>query len=228
VTRPTVLVFVTGTGTDIGKTWWTAEVVRELRARALVVAARKPAQSGPPGVQTDADVLAEATGEPGSTVCAPARTYPLAWAPPMAASELGAPSFTIAELVRELEFPPETDVAFVEGAGGPRSPFTSDGDNVDFAAALAPDLVALVADAGLGTINAVRLSVAAFAGPAFATVPIVVALNRYVADGLPARNRDVLVGVDHLDVVTCPSELADRVERAARREPRGAIDDVRT
>src|SRR5262249_55176426 len=153
-----------------------------------------------PGVPTDAEILAEATGETPSTVCAPTRTYPLAWAPPMAAAELGRSRFTTADIVRELEFAPATDVGFVEGAGGPRSPLAADGDNIDVAAALAPDVVVLVADAGLGTINAVRLSVTAFSAPALATVPIVVALNRYVADGLPARNRDVLADGDGFDV----------------------------
>ncbi len=44
--RPAALVFVAGTATDVGKTWWTAAVARELRARGVQVAARKPVQSG--------------------------------------------------------------------------------------------------------------------------------------------------------------------------------------
>ena len=57
MTRPRTLVFVAGTGTDIGKTWWTAATARELRAAGVAVAARKPVQSGEPGAPTDADVL---------------------------------------------------------------------------------------------------------------------------------------------------------------------------
>jgi dethiobiotin synthetase len=53
------------------------------------------------------------------------------------------------------------DVGLVETAGGVRSPQADDGDVLDLVAAIAPDHVILVADAGLGTINAVRLSVAA-------------------------------------------------------------------
>ena len=94
----------------------------------------------------------------------------------------------------------------VEGVGGPRSPISDDGDNVDLARLLAPDLVVLVADAGLGTINAVRLSVAAFAG--FATV---VALNRFGTDRLHQRNFEHLTTVDGFDVVTAPRALADRL-----------------
>ena len=44
-------------------------------------------------------------------------------------------------------------------AGGVLSPIADDGDGVSLAEHLDPDRVVLVADAGLGTINAVRLSV---------------------------------------------------------------------
>ncbi|MFI5053723.1 MAG: hypothetical protein ACHQDE_05120, partial [Acidimicrobiia bacterium] len=138
-------------------------------------------------------------------VCLPARTYPLAWAPPMAAAELGAPSFTTAELADGIEWPAGIAVGLVEGVGGPRSPISADGDSVALAHHLAPDLVVLVADAGLGTINAVRLSVGAFVG-----VPVVVALNRFTAEPLHQRNRDHLVAIDGFDVVTTPAELAAR------------------
>ena len=50
----------------------------------------------------------------------------------------------------------------METAGGVRSPLAGDdGDAVALAGSLMPDVVVLVADAGLGTINAVRLTVAA-------------------------------------------------------------------
>ena len=47
--RPRRLVAVVGTGTDVGKTWVSARVLRDLRAAGLRVAARKPAQSFDPG-----------------------------------------------------------------------------------------------------------------------------------------------------------------------------------
>ena len=88
-------------------------------------------------------------------------------APPMAAEALGRSPFGLADLVDEVDWPDESvgataggrvDVGVVETAGGVRSPLAADGDCLDLCAALAPDLVLLVADAGLGTINAVRLS----------------------------------------------------------------------
>ena len=205
VARPAHLVFVAGTATDVGKTWWTAAVARDLRARGRVVAARKPVQSCDPGAPTDTDALAAATGEPAATVTPPSRIYRLAWAPPMAARELELPSFTVADLARETVWPDHVDIGLVEGVGGPRSPIASDGDNVALARALGTDLVVLVADAGLGTINAVRLSAAVFA-----PIPVVVALNRFTDDALHARNLEVL-RADGYRVVTSPEHTLDGV-----------------
>ena len=204
MTRPDTLVFVTGTGTEVGKTWWTAHVAKELRAAGITVAARKPVQSGDGYTPDDSDVLAAATGEAVGRVTPPHRTYRLAWAPPMAATELGLPPYTVSDLTREIAWADGTQVGLVEGVGGPHSPIAFDGDNVDLARALEPDAVVLVADAGLGAINAVRLSVTALAG-----WPVVVACNFYKPDGLPRRNHEFLVDAGY-DLVTSPAELARR------------------
>jgi dethiobiotin synthetase len=206
MTRPDMLVFVAGTGTEVGKTWWTAAVALQLRADGVVVAARKPVQSSVAGEPRDADVLGAATAVAPHTVCPAHRTYDIPWAPPMAADELGLPPFTIEDLAAELVWPAGVAVGLVEGVGGPRSPIAADGDNVDFARILQPDLVVLVADAGLGAINAVRLSASTFDD-----FPLIVALNRFGADPLHARNRDFLVEQTDLDVVTAPSQLAERL-----------------
>jgi dethiobiotin synthetase len=209
VSRPRRLVVVTGTATEIGKTWVAARLAERLVATGRSVAARKPAQSFAAGdPHTDADVLAAATGEDPSSVCRSHRRYETAMAPPMAAAALGRSRFTIADLVAELIWPEGTDVGLVEGAGGPRSPLADDGDTIDLAGALGPELVVLVADAGLGTINAVRLAVP----PLAEIAPVCVMLNRYEADDeLHARNREWLVDRDALDVAVDVEELATRV-----------------
>jgi dethiobiotin synthetase len=211
VTRPHRLAVVTGTGTEVGKTWVAARLATELAGAGRRVVARKPVQSFAPGdAETDADVLAAATGDDRHAVCAPARWYEGAMAPPMAAEVLGRPPFTVADLVGELVWPDGTDVGLVESAGGPRSPLTADGDTVDLTRALAPDAVVLVADAGLGTINAVRLAHA----PLAVIAPVTVVLNRYeTGDELHARNRTWLAERDGLDVVVTVEELAARLLR---------------
>ena len=159
MSRPTVLVVVAGTGTEVGKTWVAARLIERWRSRGLSVAARKPAQSFDPGHggATDAEVLGLASGEDPSVVCRPERSYPLALAPPMAAARLGLSAPHLAELVDELRWPDDVDVGLVETAGGLRSPQAADADALDLMMALEPDCALLVADAGLGTINAVRL-----------------------------------------------------------------------
>jgi len=201
-------VFVTGTGTEVGKTWWSVVLLGALREQGREVVARKPAQSfeARDGA-TDADLLAAATGAEPAAVCPPHRWYDLPLAPPMAASRLGRPGFTVADLVSELTAPGDTDLILVEGAGGPRSPIADDGDNVDFAHALAPDVVLLVADAGLGSINAVRLAAAPFRELG---LPLVVALNRFGADPLHAANEAWLRDRYGFDTVTEPEVLAAR------------------
>lgn len=208
--RPACLIVILGTATGVGKTWVTARLATELAALGVTVAARKPVQSHAPGDrQADSAVLAAATGERVIDVCLPHRSYPLAMAPPMAADALGRPPFTIADLVGELVWPDHrTLVGLVETVGGPRSPVATDGDSVDLAAAVHPDVAVLVADAGLGAINAVRLAATACAAIAG---PLVVMLNRFdPADSLHRRNRAWLES-DGYDLVVKMSDLTDRL-----------------
>ena len=210
MTRPDHLILVAGTATDIGKTWVGGQVLDRLRQRGISVAARKPAQSAEaddPG-PSDAAVLAAATGEAVTTVCPAHRHYTVAMAPPMAADALGQPVPTLADLVGELTWPePGVAVGWVETVGGPRSPIGSDGDAVDLADALDPDLILLVADAGLGTVNSVLLSAGAFASR-----PVVVFLNRYdAADDLHRRNLDWLRTRERLEVVVDLEALSTRL-----------------
>jgi dethiobiotin synthase len=207
-------VVVAGTGTDIGKTFVAVAVLRALRARGLVVAARKPVQSFAPGdTETDADLLAGATGVAPTAVCPPHRWLEIPLAPPMAAEALGRPPFAIADLVAEIRNGGTDDVpVVVETAGGVRSPIAADGDCVALIDALSPDLVVLVADAGLGTINAVRLSVAALDGHR-----VVVHLNRFDDHSdLHVRNAQWLRKREGLDVVTDIEALTASVETRLR------------
>jgi len=205
--RPERLIVVLGTDTDVGKTWLSASVLSRLRKGGSTVAARKPVQSfAPCDRETDADVLAAATGERPEQVCPPARWYPMAMAPPMAASFLGKASPTLDDLVGELVWPAErTQVGLVETVGGPRSPVSDDADSAALAVALGADLHVLVAHAGLGVINSVRLCAAVI--PA----PLVVFLNRFDGGDLHDRNRRWLQSEGH-DVTVTTAELAGRVE----------------
>jgi len=215
-TRPQQLVVVVGTGTEVGKTWVAAAALTQLRAAGRTVAARKPAQSFEVGdTNTDAHVLGQATGEAPTDVCPAHRWYERALAPPMAAEVLGRPPFTLTDLHDEIAWPDGVDVGLVETAGGVRSPLAGDdGDGVALTASLMPDVVVLVADAGLGTLNAVRLTVSAL-DPVLETredTDLVVVLNRFDPDeDLHRRNRAWLADHDGLDAVTAIPDLVARL-----------------
>lgn len=201
------LIVVSGTGTEVGKTWVTARLAEELHRRGVRVHARKPVQSyeedsGP----TDAEVLGAATGEDTALVCPGHRWYPVPLAPPMAAEVLERDAVSLQELLDEMTLP-EDGITLVEGVGGPRSPLADDGDTVSLAESLGAERVLLVADPGLGTINSVLLCC-----DAFAPRRVHVFLNRYDdASDLHSRNLRWLVDECGLDVTTTIEQLATRV-----------------
>jgi len=218
-TRPDRLVVVTGTGTEVGKTWVSCRLLSLARERGMTVAARKPVQSYEPGTEdsTDAARLAAAVAGHHPTeaevaeVCPPELSYPVPLAPPMAAEDLGRPDVYVVQLFGWIarSWPwagpgrPAVELGVVEGAGGVASPLAVDGDTAALAAALPADLVVLVSEPGLGAINAVRLSVAAVA-----PIPVVVHLNRFdAAVDLHGRNALWLRERDGFVVTTDVAEL---------------------
>jgi dethiobiotin synthetase len=214
--RPDRLLIVAGTATDVGKTWIASRLLGSLSATSVSVAARKPVQSfAPDDHHTDADVLGAASGEEPTVVCPAHRWYERPLAPPMAADALGRPTPRMNDLVDELRWPSGTGLGLVETAGGVRSPLAIDGDTVALAAVLWPDVVVLVAHAGLGTIHDVRLSAGALR-----PWPVVVVLNRFDPhDDLHRRNLAWLTEVDGLDVVTDAGVLARRHPHWCRPRP---------
>lgn len=215
--RPERLAVVAGTGTEVGKTWVAARLAAALR-RQLDVQARKPAQSfdaTDPLEGTDAAQLGAATGEDPTTVCPQSRWYRVAMAPPMAADALGREPIHLRTLLDELDSSwsaPAADVGLVELAGGLWSPIAHDGDCLTLTRRLRPELSVLVADAGLGTINAIRPAIAALREIA----PVVTLLNRYDdASDLHRRNRAWLDANEHGPFVVDVDELAAAVEASA-------------
>ena len=209
--RPRRLVAVVGTGTEVGKTWVSARLLERFRRDGYAVAARKPAQSFDAADDPscyDASVLGAASGEPPESVCPPHRWYAAALAPPMAADLLGLPAYTLADLVDELRWPEvPVDVGLVETAGGLRSPISDDGDCLAFVEVLRPDLVLLVADAGLGTLNAVRLTAHALGARAAGSL---VVLNRFeIGLDLHQTNLAWLADRDAMHVFFTPGQEAE-------------------
>lgn len=118
--------FVTGSGTDIGKTYVTAALIRGLRARGLRVDALKPVLSGfdpaAPGA-SDTAVLAHALGRDLSPEALNLMTpwrYRAALSPDMAAAREGAviPVDQVIAYARGAALASAADILFTEGAGG--------------------------------------------------------------------------------------------------------------
>ena len=211
--RPTRLVVVVGTGTEVGKTYVSARLLRELRGEGLIVAARKPVQSFDADDHlTDAHVLADASGEEPSVVSPRHRWLGVPYAPPMAAEVLERPPFSVEDLAAELDWPlPAPDIGMIETVGGVRSPMAVNGDAISFIELIQPDIVLIVADAGLGTINDVRLTLEAVDRGAHVATPIVV-LNRFDPGiDLHRRNREWLTQRLEAEVLVSVPAVLDRL-----------------
>jgi dethiobiotin synthetase len=150
--------FITGTGTGVGKTYVAALVARALRDAGLRVGVYKPVASGCERrngqlISPDATTLWEAAGRPGTVdqVCPQLFAAPLA--PHLAARAEG--KRVDAMLLRDgVQVWWETsDIVLVEGAGGLMSPISDDDYNADLAFDFDYPLVVVAANV-LGTINA--------------------------------------------------------------------------
>jgi len=152
--------FVTGTGTGVGKTYVTALIARELTAAGHRVGVYKPVASGCRiergcRVGDDAATLWQASGKWGerSRVCPQLWLAPLA--PHLAARQEGAEVDDRLLETGLAYWTDRSDIVLVEGAGGLLSPLSATRDNADLAAALNLPLLIVTANR-LGTINATR------------------------------------------------------------------------
>jgi len=150
--------FITGTGTGVGKTYVAALVARALHEAGARVGVYKPVASGCElrdglMVSPDAITLWKAAGKPGAIERVCPQMFAASLAPHLAARAEG--KRVDAALVREgLGIWRETcDVVLVEGAGGLMSPISDDDYNADLAAEFGYPLVVVAANE-LGTINA--------------------------------------------------------------------------
>lgn len=150
--------FMTGTDTNVGKTWVGKQLIHTLRVLGREVIPRKPVESGWNAdiQQTDAWQLANAAGlELDNSIC-PYR-FSAAISPPRAAHLVGK-HLTLQTLAATC--PTRWDnrqFLYVEGAGGFYSPIADDGLNADLAQILGLPVV-LVAENKLGCINHVLLA----------------------------------------------------------------------
>jgi dethiobiotin synthetase len=173
-------IFVTATGTDIGKTFVSVGLIRELRRRGRAVAALKPIASGFEewsAPASDPARLLAALGVPASAA-AIARIAPFRYRAPL------SPDMAAAREGREVDFDAlvafcrkeigsRSDVLLIEGIGGVMVPLDAEHTVLDWMAAL--DLpVLLVAGSYLGTISHTLTALASLQQRALVPAAIVV------------------------------------------------------
>jgi dethiobiotin synthetase len=157
--------FVTGTGTDIGKTYVSCALIRALKAKGAVVDAFKPVVSGfdpKDAAGSDPARLAAALGAPGDVFRIAPRRYRAPLSPNIAArlegQILALDDMVIDAVARAAEL--RDGLLLVEGAGGVMSPLTDGETNLDMIAALGAPVL-LVAGSYLGTISHVLTALVA-------------------------------------------------------------------
>jgi dethiobiotin synthetase len=158
------VLFVTGAGTEIGKTYVTCALARQLRAAGRAVRALKPVATGmvepddPAFQYSDTAQLLAAQGLPRdratTAACTPWR-FAAPLSPDMAAAAEGH-RLELADIVTwaldVIEQASADTVVLIEGVGGVMSPIATDGLNIDLIAALACPAI-LVGGSYLGAIN---------------------------------------------------------------------------
>ena len=157
-------VFITGTGTEVGKTFIGVAIARALTQRKIKVIPRKPIESGCPEqdgelVPQDASALKKAADYPGplSDVCPYRFEPPIS---PVRAAHLANKILSTEQLVNICLQGSEEGFVLVEGAGGFYSPLTENGLNADLAVALQLPVL-LIAEDKLGALSQVLLNVEA-------------------------------------------------------------------
>jgi dethiobiotin synthetase len=197
-------VFVTGTGTEVGKTVVAAAIARTLAAEGKRVAVFKPAVTGlDEGVETDHALLRRASGSGQSDE----EIAPYRYGPP-------ASPHLAAALVSE-EIDPErlrqtartatqhTDAIVCEGVGGLLVPLSPSYLVRDLAADLGYPLV-VVANPGLGTINHTLLTIEAARAAGLDVAAVVLTPWPEEPSEIERSNRETIASLATVEVLTLP------------------------
>lgn len=157
-------VFITGTNTEVGKTYIGVLLAKQLTQKNIIVVPRKPIESGcvKQGnelIPNDASALMKATNYEGSLseICPYRFEHATS---PVRAARLANKTLTTDQLVNSCLQGSEKGFVLVEGCGGFYSPLSENGLNADLAVALQLPIL-LVANDTLGCLNQVFLNVEA-------------------------------------------------------------------
>lgn len=206
--------FVTGTGTDVGKTVVAAAICAALRARGERVAAFKPVVSGTeeradPDWPPDHELLATATGEDPADVAPAVFAAPLS---PHLAAELAGDPLDPALLRGAFDArAAEAETVVVEGVGGLLVPLTRGYLVRDLAVDVGLPLV-IAASPGLGTINHTLLTLESARSAGLRVAGVVMTPWPEAPSAMEEDNRATVASLG--DVEVCVLPRLPRAERA--------------
>ncbi len=150
--------FVSGSDTNVGKTWVVASLAQHLSAQGALVQVVKPIESGVcDGAKSDvSQVLERCTG--GLVKGYTLRSYSMPIAP-VAAAEFEGEELDFSEIESSISrLPADVDWRIIEGAGSLATPLSKDGrDWLDLAVALNVHALVLVVEDRVGAIGQARL-----------------------------------------------------------------------
>jgi len=211
-------VFVTGTGTEVGKTVVAATIARTLAADGRRVAVFKPAVTGlDEGVETDHALLRRASGSTQSDEeIAPYRYGPPA--SPHLAAALAGEEIDPERLRQAARAAAEgADAIVCEGVGGLLVPLSPTYLVRDLAADLGYPLV-VVASPGLGTINHTLLTLEAARVAGLEVAAVVLTPWPVEPTEIESSNRETIAALGTAPVLTLPQlDLADPTSWPALR-----------
>lgn len=202
-------IFVTGTGTDVGKTYVTALIVKKLREYGLNAGYYKAALSGAEMVNDklvagDADyvnTVSRINEKPNDMV---SYIYRNAVSPHLASKIEGNP-VDINKVVEDYKDICERfDYVTMEGSGGIVCPIRYDENNKIFLKDIIKELglsTIIVADAGLGTINSIVLTVEYMRSYNIEIKGII--LNKYTGGIMQEDNKKMVEEITNIPVIAC-------------------------
>jgi dethiobiotin synthetase len=211
-------IFVTGTGTDVGKTFVTAALIRHARAAGRDVAAFKPVASGfePAQAETsDAGVLLDALGRPLADIdaIAPWR-FAAPLSPDMAAAREGRMLDVDAIIAFTREAAASADLVLIEGIGGVMVPLDQRHTVLDWMMALELPVL-LVAGSYLGTISHTLTALRVLNERALRTAAIVVSESPTPGATLDETVAAIARFADGIAVIGLPRLSADAASHPA-------------
>jgi dethiobiotin synthetase len=206
-------IFITGTGTDVGKTFMAAALIRHYRAAGHAVAAIKPVVSGfdpAAAAASDPSVLLAALGRP-ITITEIDRISPWRFVAPL------SPDIAAAREGRTLDFEAlvdfsrqriAADLMLIEGIGGVMVPLDETHTVLDWMSALRCPVL-LVAGSYLGTISHTLTALNVLAQRNLDIAAVVVSESATAGAALDETVAAITRFADSIEVIGVPRLAAD-------------------